>query len=125
MVGWSDDALQARQQNEAITYVLPAEGTMLWGDTFVIPANSSRKSTAELFLNFLLRPEIGAQIIEGNQYATANQAAYPFVKPEYLNNPIIFPPADTIKKADWYLPLSPAGEKLYADIWDRFMTGRP
>jgi spermidine/putrescine transport system substrate-binding protein len=125
MIGWGNDALQARQQNDAITYVLPTEGTMLWSDTFVISANSPHKPTAELLLNFLLRPEIGAQIINGIGYATANEAAYPFVQPEILNNPFIFPPAETIKKADWYLPLSPAGEKLYADIWQRFLAGRP
>ena len=124
LVGWPKDALEASQRNEAITYILPAEGTLLWSDAFVIPASSPHKSTAELFLNFLLRPEIGAQIVNENLYATANRAAYPFVKPEILNNPIIFPPADTIKKADWYLPLSPAGDKLYADIWQRFMAGR-
>jgi spermidine/putrescine transport system substrate-binding protein len=125
MVGWGDDALQARQANDAITYVLPTEGTMLWSDAFVIPANSPHKATAELFLNFLLRPEIGAQIINGIGYATANEVAYPFVQPEIRNNPIVFPPAETIKKADWYLPMSPAGEKLYADIWQRFLAGRP
>jgi spermidine/putrescine transport system substrate-binding protein len=124
MVGWPKDALEAQRQNKAITYVLPAEGASLWGDAFVIPANSPRKYTAEVFLNFLLRPEIGAQIVNENLYATANQAAYPFIKPEILNNPIIFPSADTMKRADWYLPLSPAGDKLYADIWQRFMAGR-
>jgi spermidine/putrescine transport system substrate-binding protein len=124
MVGWADDALQARQQNQAISYVLPEEGTLLWGDTFVIPANSPRKYTAEHFLNFLLRPEVSAQIVNENHYAIANEAAYALIDPEIINNPIVFPPGEVIKKADWYLPLSPAGEKLYADIWERFMAGR-
>ena len=124
MVGWPRDALEARRQNEAIAYVLPEEGTLLWSDAFVIPASSPHKSTAELFLNFLLRPEIGAQIVNENLYTTANRAAYPFIKPEILNDPIIFPPADTIQKADWYLPLSPEGEKRYADIWQRFLDAR-
>ena len=125
MVGWGNDALVAQQEDESITYVLPAEGTMLWSDMFVIPAASRHKTTAELFMNFLLRPEIGAQIINGNRYATANEAAYAFAEPDILNNSIIFPPADTIKKADWYLPMSPAGEELYADIWQRFLESGP
>jgi spermidine/putrescine transport system substrate-binding protein len=122
MVGWAEDAVEARHQNNSITYVLPEEGTMIWGDTFVLPVNSHHKYTAEIFLNFLLRPEISAQIVNENRYANANEAAYPFIDPAIINDPIIFPGAETIKKAEWYLPLSPAGEKLYADIWQRFTT---
>ncbi len=125
MIGWGNDVVEAAQQNAAIAYVLPVEGTLLWGDTFVIPANSPSKYTAELFLNFLLRPEISAQIVNEIHYANANEAAYSLINPEILNNPIIFPPAEIIKKADWYLPLSPAGEKLYAEIWERFLAGQP
>jgi spermidine/putrescine transport system substrate-binding protein len=125
MVGWPQDGYQARQENEAITYVLPEESKVFWGDTFVIPANSPNKNTAELFLNFLLRPEISAQIVNEIQYANANEAAYPLINPEIFNDPIIFPPAGTIQKADWYMPLSPAGEKLYAKIWERFLASQP
>lgn len=125
MVGWGYDALKARQENAAVTYVLPEEGTLLWGDNFVIPVNSTRKNTAELFINFLLRPEISAQIVNENHYANAAEAAYPFINPEILHNPIIFPPAEVFRKADWYRPLSPAGEQLYAEIWERFLAGQP
>jgi spermidine/putrescine transport system substrate-binding protein len=125
MVGWGNDALTAIEENKAITYILPEEGTLLWGDALVIPANSPNKYTAELFLNFLLRPEISAQIVNEIQYANANEAAYPLINPEIFNDPIIFPSAETIQKADWYMPLSPVGEKLYADIWRRFLAGKP
>lgn len=125
MVGWSNDAVAARQGNNAVTYVLPEEGTLLWGESFVIPASSQKKDKAELFLNFVLRPEISAQIVNYNHYATANQAAYPFIETEVFEDQIIFPPADVFRKADWYLPLSPNGEKLYAEIWERFLAGRP
>jgi spermidine/putrescine transport system substrate-binding protein len=125
MVGWGNDALRAAQRNAAITYVLPEEGTLLWGQSFVIPTNSPHKKTAELFLDFLLRPEISAQIVEGNRYATANQSAYPLIDPEIFTDALVFPPAEMIKKSDWYLPLRPAGEELYADIWTRFNAGHP
>ncbi|MCK7519409.1 MAG: extracellular solute-binding protein [Ignavibacteriales bacterium] len=59
--------LRDSEQNPAITYVLPKEGALLWNDTFVIPANSPNKYTAELFLNFLMRPEINATIANENR----------------------------------------------------------
>jgi spermidine/putrescine transport system substrate-binding protein len=125
MIGWGNDALSARQENPAIGYVLPEEGTLLWGQSFVIPANSPHRETAELFLDFVLKPEISAQIANQNRYATANQAAYPLIDTEIFNDPIVFPPAETVKKSDWYLPLSPTGETLYAGIWERFLAAKP
>ncbi|MBE7555052.1 MAG: spermidine/putrescine ABC transporter substrate-binding protein [Anaerolineales bacterium] len=122
LVGWPGDALAAQSRNPAITYVLPEEGTFLWGDGFVISANSPNKDTAELFLNFLLRPEINAQIVNEYHYATANEAAYPFINPDIRNNPIVFPPIEDIEKGEWYLPLSPDGQKLYDQVWQHFMN---
>ncbi len=121
-VGFAFDVLEGRRKNKAITYVLPVEGALLWGDTFIIPANSPNKYTAEVFLNFILRPEVNTQIANGNHYATPNEAAYPFIDPALLNDPVIFPPEADVKNGEIIMPLSPAGQKLYDVIWERFMT---
>jgi spermidine/putrescine-binding protein len=94
----------------------------LWGDNFVIPANSPRKHTAEVFLNFLLRPEISGRIANENYYPMANEAATPFIDPEILNNPVIYPSNKDLRNAEILLPLSAEGEKLYAEIWERFVA---
>ncbi len=122
LLGWPGDALYAQEQSKAIQYVLPQEGTMLWGDRFVVSAASPNMYTAEVFLNSLLRPEVAGQIVNENHYAIANEAARPFIAPAILGNPILYPTAQDIQKAEWYLPLSPAGQQLYDDIWARFMA---
>ncbi len=94
-----------------------------WGDNFVIPAASPRKDTAEAFINFLLRPEISARIVNEQHYATANEAAYPFIKSEILNDPVIFPPIEKIRQAEVYLPLTQADKTLHARIWQRYLAG--
>ena len=121
-MGYALDALAGREKNDHITYVLPKEGALMWGDTFVIPANSSRKYTAEVFLNFVLRPDINAQIANANRYATPNEPARAFILPEILNDPVIFPPNQDIKRAELELPISAEGQKLYDDIWQQFMA---
>ena len=122
MVGWPEDVIWGREENQAITYVFPEEGALLWGDNFVIPANSPHKDTAELFLNFLLRPEISGQIASQNYYPTANDKARPFIDPEFLNDPVAFPSGESLKNAEILLPLSPEGRKLYEAIWESFMA---
>jgi spermidine/putrescine transport system substrate-binding protein len=96
MVGWPSDAIYAKSQNDAIVYVLPKEGSMLWGDSFVISASSPKKATAELLLNFILRPEISAQIVNAYYNANVNELARPYVDPEIAENPIIYPPMEDI-----------------------------
>jgi spermidine/putrescine transport system substrate-binding protein len=121
-MGYAYDVLQAREQNQSIGYVLPAEGALLWGDTFVIPANSPRQYTAEVFINFLLRPEINAQIANENHYATPNEAAFPLIDPALRNDPVIYPPNQNLQNAEIILPLSPEGESLYQSLWERFLA---
>lgn len=122
LVGWVEDVLTAREENDTITYVLPQDGAMVWGDNFVIPANSPRKYTAEVFINFLMRPEINAQIVNENSYATANEGARPFIDPEISNDPAVFPDNKTLANAEVYLPLGPETEILYAKIWQEFLA---
>ena len=90
--------------------------------SFLIPANSPRKYTAEVFLNFLLRPEITARIVNENYYPMANDAATPYIDPEILNDPVVYPTNAELQNAEILLPLSAEGEKLYAEIWERFMA---
>lgn len=121
-VGQADDVLVGREQNPAIAYVLPAEGGLLWGDNWVIPANSSHKKEAEALINFFLRPEIAAQIINETYYWLPNDAALPLVTPEIRDNPAIFPPLESLRNAEILLPLSPEGEELHDRIWQRFLA---
>jgi spermidine/putrescine transport system substrate-binding protein len=121
-MGYAIDVLDGSEQNPSITYVLPKEGALLWNDTFIIPANSPNKSTAELFLNFLMRADINAKIANLNLYATPNEAAYPLIEPDILNNPLIFPLNADLVNAELILPLSPQGQQLYDEIWERFTT---
>jgi len=119
--GWAYDAITGREENESIVYVLPEEGTILWGDNLVIPANSPNKYTAEVFLNFLLRPEISAQVVNELYYANANEAARPFIDPEVLNDPLVYPPDEALRHVEIALPLSAEGQRLHDLIWERFM----
>lgn len=124
-LGWAYDAQVGQQEHTAIDYILPKDGTILWGDNFAIPANSPHKYEAELFLNFILRPEITGRIVNMNYYPMASEAAVPFIDPEILNDPVIFPRNEDLRNAEILLSLSPEGEQLYAQIWERFMAAEP
>lgn len=121
-MGYASSTLEAREYNPAITYLLPEEGALIWNDTLIIPANSPNQYTAELFLNYLERPEINAKLTNEFLYTTPNEAARPFIEADILNNPLIFPANADLVNAELILPLSPEAQQLYDDIWERFTT---
>jgi spermidine/putrescine transport system substrate-binding protein len=120
--GWAYDALTAQGSKTPIEYILPQDGTVLWAENYIIPANTPHKYTAELFLDFVLRPEISAQIANETLYAVPNDPAIPLMQPEVRHNPLIFPPAEALKNAEIVLPLSQAGQKRWDELWQRLIT---
>ena len=121
-LAFARDVLEAQKIDANIEYVIPEEGAMLWGDNFVIPANSPNQAAAHAFLNYLLRPEIGARLVAYNLYPTPNDAALPLIDPIIRNNLIIFPPEAVLKKAEVQLPSDPAIWAIYDALWKDFLT---
>ena len=122
LIGWVDDALYAQENDMDLVYVYPKDGAILWGDSFVIPANSPNKYTAEVFLDFLMRPEIAAAITNELSYVTANESADEFVDVEIRNDPVVFPPREVLKTGEVSLAHSPKGREAFEQAWERFMT---
>lgn len=116
------DAVEGQAQSAEVDYVLPEEGAILWGDNFAIPASSPSKHTAELFLDYLLRPENGARLMAWNSYATPNEAALAQLGPEVAADPLIFPPNETMRNAEIILPVSPEAQAIYDAIWAEFVA---
>ncbi|MCC7210197.1 MAG: spermidine/putrescine ABC transporter substrate-binding protein [Anaerolineae bacterium] len=121
-LGWAYDGLTGRDMNPAIAYVIPEEGAILWLENVVIPATSPHQYTAELFINFILRPEMSAQFANETYYAVTNEAAKPLIDPAILSDTIVFPDSEMLANSQLTLPLSPAVRALYDDVWARFMA---
>lgn len=121
-MGYSGDVMPCRTLNLPVDYRLPAEGALLWGDNFVVPANAPHPEGAAALIDFLLRPDIGAQITQSTFYATANEAAMALLDPTLATDPALFPPQSIMSQLEIVLPLSPQGEELYAHVWEAFLA---
>ncbi len=128
-VGWSGDVLiaadrAAEADNDVeIAYSIPKEGTVIWFDLLAIPSDASNVAEAHLFLDYLMRPEVVAEITNYVYYANANAAAAPFVEEEILQDPSIYPPDDV--KANLFADTadSPRITRTQNRIWTRIKTG--
>ncbi len=114
--GWSGDFFMAAEEDERIWYVIPREGGTVWADNLCIPTSAASKYTAEVFINFLLRPDISAMNSNFTWYASPNAAAAEFVDPEVLDEPAIYPPPEVMANLEW---IEDVGDStpLYSRIW--------
>jgi spermidine/putrescine transport system substrate-binding protein len=85
-------------------------------DNLAVCAKAPNRIVAEKFINFLLKPEIGAQLADYNQYATPNKAALQFVRSENLNNPMIYPTPDVMQRLEFLHDLGKQ-TRLYDEVW--------
>ncbi len=121
-LGWGYDYWTLREQTENIEYVLPKEGSILWTDSLVIPASSPNPETARLLIDFFLRAEVAARIVEFSYYPVANDAAWALVDPAIATDPVVRPGSPQLANAELILPLSAAGEALYQAAWEKFLS---
>ena len=120
--GWSGQLAKAADQNKDLAYIVPKEGATIWVDNMAISIAAKHKEEAYEFINFCLDPQIGAEIVNYNGYASPNQAARPFIKPEYLNDPARYPTEQTLSKCEFLQDLGETSQvidRLWTEVKSR------
>jgi putrescine transport system substrate-binding protein len=128
-IAWSSDyevaQLRAAEDgtNAHLDFILPKEGSNITYNAFLIPAGAPHPQAAHRFLNFILEPKVIAEITNDIHYGNDNLAARPFVKPEILNDPAVYPPAAL--RSRLYLPaeLGADYDRLRTRVWTHIKTG--
>jgi spermidine/putrescine transport system substrate-binding protein len=115
--GYSGDVFQVMKENKTMKYVIPREGSDIWVDNMCIPKGARNKYTAEVFMNYLLRPEVSAGVSNFTWYANPNVASHQFIKPEILNNPSIYPSKEVLDKCEFQKDAGDATE-LYEELFN-------
>lgn len=100
-----------------LEYVLPEEGTNVWIDSWVIPANAKNKENAEAWINFLCRPDIAKMNFEYITYATPNKGAFDLLDEETQNNKALFPDIDDLNNSEVFQYLGDETDTIYNNLW--------
>jgi spermidine/putrescine transport system permease protein len=113
---WGAEGSLAKREKESVRMIIPKEGLFLQQDNFVIPRGAKNVTAAELFINFIMEPEISAEISKEFPYGNPNEAAYPYIDEEIMNDPGIYPPEEELRRGEYLRDIGEA-IKLYDDIW--------
>jgi putrescine transport system substrate-binding protein len=129
-VGWSGDIFQAQaraveaKNGVDIAYVIPKEGAPMWFDMMAIPKDAKHPNNAHIFMNFIMRPDIAAEISNYVSYASANKAALDQVSPELKANVGVYPTPEASKGLFSLAVLPPDVDRLFNRIWTSLKTGQ-
>jgi len=113
---WNGDTEQARVEQPAISYVLPREGSSIWTDSMLIPRASPHKRAAHEFINYVLRPEVGAEISNFTGYGSPNQSALAL-----MTRPVPYPTAAEFQRLEYQKDIGSAVE-LWNRVWNDIKT---
>jgi spermidine/putrescine transport system substrate-binding protein len=115
---WAITAAQAIQAAPGkLAFAFPEEGFARFADTVAILRESRRQSAAHQFIDYLLRPQVSAQIVIAEQTATPNAAAHTLLPPALRDNPVLYPSAEILARSEWFRPQSAAAQRLRDRLW--------
>lgn len=128
-LAFSGDALQAMarvrqaKSDVEIEYRIPEEGAAVWFDMLAIPADAQNVVEAHRFLDFMLKPDVAARIVQAVGFAGANAAARALLPPELRANEAIHPRPDLLARLYAVGPYDARAEREVTRIWIR-LKGR-
>ena len=92
-------------------------------DTMVIPVDAPHSANAHKFINYILRPEVHANLTNSLNFGSPNMAAHKFIKTEILNDTMIFPSDPDIGRIDIQGGLKSDVRRMMTRVYTKFKTG--
>ncbi|RON03799.1 polyamine ABC transporter substrate-binding protein [Pseudomonas brassicacearum] len=128
--GFSGDVFQAKARAaEAgkgidIAYVIPKEGGNLWFDMLAIPRDASNVKEAHAFINYVLKPEVIAQVSDAVGYANPNPGAGELMNQAVRTDEAVYPSQAVVDKLYVNAELPPKIQRLMTRSWTKVKSGK-
>jgi putrescine transport system substrate-binding protein len=129
-MSWSSDYALSKARARAVgvnvnlAFTVPKEGANQNFSSLLIPEGAPHPQAAHRFLNFMLRPDVIAEITNEIYYGNDNIASRPLVNPSILNDPTLYPTPEIealLYRSD---EASAATERIRTRTWTRLKTAK-
>jgi spermidine/putrescine transport system substrate-binding protein len=114
-----------------IKFVIPKEGATYWTDNMAIPKNAKHPLDAITYMDYVYRPEVAADLVEGIAYVTPVPAAKQHLQAraakasgedrqtleELVESPLIFPTEADLANVKRYRALTVEEEQVWDGIF--------
>jgi putrescine transport system substrate-binding protein len=129
-VGWSGDVFLAADdaaEDVSVWYSIPNEGTVIWFDMMGIPADAKNVDNAHQFIEYILRPEVVAEITNYVWYSNPNLVANTtegLIDLDILEDPAIYPTEETLTMLFADTADSPQKSRISSRIFNSFKAAQ-
>jgi putrescine transport system substrate-binding protein len=127
-MSWSSDYALARARARAVgvtvnlAFTLPKEGANETFSSLLIPDGAPHPEAAHRFINFILRPDVIADITNEIYYGNDNLASRPLVDPRILGDVTLYPTPEVEARLYLSAEVSAATERIRTRTWTRVKT---
>ncbi|HLZ97620.1 MAG TPA: polyamine ABC transporter substrate-binding protein [Steroidobacteraceae bacterium] len=129
-MSWSSDYAMSRARARAagvgidLKFTVPKEGANQNFFSLLIPEGAPHPQAAYQFVNFILRPDVIAEISNSIYYGNDNIASRPLVDPRILEDDTLYPTPEMESRLYKSAEASAATERIRTRTWTRIKTAR-
>ena len=114
---YAGDFFTMQENNPDLDFVYPKEGVNLFVDAMCIMKNARNKEAAELYINFMLEPEVALANAEYICYASPHTAVYNNPEYSFYQDEILYPEEGKFK-TEIFLNLDQEILDLESSLWE-------
>ncbi|HVE13764.1 MAG TPA: spermidine/putrescine ABC transporter substrate-binding protein [Elusimicrobiota bacterium] len=119
---WAGEVNRAMQDKSSLRFAIPKEGGFIFQDNLCIPKSAPNKEGALKLVDFLLRPENAARLVQKTGFGTPNKSAWPLLPEALRKNPTLVPQDAVLKKLEWIHDVGDAAG-TYDRLWTELKAG--
>jgi len=129
-MSWSSDYALSRARARAVgvnvnlAFTVPKEGANQNFTSMLIPEGAPHPEAAYQFINFILRPDVIAEITNEIYYGNDNIAARSLITPSILNDSTLYPTPAIEARLYRATEASAATERIRTRTWTRVKTAK-
>ena len=129
-MSWSSDYALSRARARAVgvnvnlAFTVPKEGANQNFSSMLIPEGAPHPQAAYQFINFMLRPEVIAEVTNEIYYGNDNVASRPLISPSIINDPALYPTPEIESRLFRSAEASAATERIRTRTWTRVKTAK-
>ena len=121
---YAGDAVFLMRDYDFLDFYMPESGTNLFIDSMCVPKGAKNKKAAEMFINYMLEPEVGYVNSDYVGYSTPNAKSFELVDDERKNDGISYLNDEYLDAhTEVFRALSPEGDRLMSDLWTKIRSG--
>ena len=126
---WSGDYATAQARAEEaglkinLAYFVPKEGSLIWFDNLYIPADAPHVANAHKFLEYLLQPQVMADVSNYIHYANSNAKATALLDDDVRDDRAIYPDAQTRQRLFPQKTYDGKQSRAISRVWNTIKTG--